>query len=133
MSQSTGLNQRRFERFNIFERASLIDESGNSTTVILVDVSLGGAQVLARTPFPDGTPFKLQVGTGDDRACLNGCIRYNKPGEYDLTAVGFKLAASTNEERVAIANLVNRIFMNPTDAPDRPEKLIDSWLGSQAA
>ena len=121
-------NHRRYERFDIFERAAIIEPSGQKTSVILIDVSLGGAQVLAKQPFTEGESCTLQVGQGDDAVKISGVIRYNKPGEHDLTAVGFKMTASTGEERVAIATLVNRIFMNPSEIPKLPAKLIDTWL-----
>lgn len=122
------MNQRRYERFDIFERAAIIDASGKRTSVILIDVSLGGAQVLAKIPFTEGESCTLEVGQGDDAVKIPGTIRYNKPGEHDLIAVGFKIAASTGEERIAIATLVNRIFMNPSEIPKLPDKLIDTWL-----
>ena len=130
MSQNAAMNQRRFERFNIFERAALVDESGKSTSVILVDVSLGGAQVLARDSFPDGNAVNLVVGKGNEATTIAAVIRYNKPGEFDLTAVGLKMTGASGEERVAIANLVNRIFMNPSEVPQKPAVLIDQWLGA---
>lgn len=132
MSQAEGMNQRRFERFNIFERATLVEGSGARTAVILIDVSLGGAQVLAKRAFTDGESCKLEVGVGGDAVVLTGVIRYNKPADHDLTAVGFKMTASSSEERVAIANLVNRIFMNPSEAPETPGKLIAGLLDRAA-
>jgi hypothetical protein len=130
---SQGMGQRRFERFNIFERAALIGEGGERTAVILVDASLGGAQVLAKDAYKEGKNVQLEVGHGDDKVCLNGHIRYNKPGEHDLIAVGFHFTPETPEERIHVANLINRIFMNPSELPAHPTTAISEWLGKSAA
>ena len=131
--ENTSSNQRRFERFHIFERATLIIGE-ERTAVILVDVSLGGAQVLAKTSFPNGTKCQLSIGSGELEEIFQGHIRYGKPGEHDLVAVGFKFTSDSSEERVAIANLVNRIFMNPSENPIRPStNAVHDWLAKQVA
>lgn len=123
-----GSSQRRYERFDLFERAALIDSKGKRTSVVLIDVSLGGAQVLARNSFPEGEACQLEVDLGGEPIMIAGTIRYNKPGQYELTAVGFKMSASTGDERIAIATLVNKIFMNPSEVPHMPAKIVESWL-----
>jgi hypothetical protein len=128
----TSANQRRFERFDLFERATLEWDSGDRTPVILIDVSLGGAQVLAKNEHEAGKSCKLVVGQKDDEIVLTGSVRYCKPGEFDLVAVGFKHHANTPEERIAIANLVNRIFFSPNEMPPKPTKLIEEWLEKAA-
>ena|SRR5688572_8788866 len=131
--EDTGSNQRRFERFHIFERATLVIGSERSA-VILVDVSLGGAQVLAKTSYVNETKCQLTVGSGESEEIFQGHIRYSKPGEHDLVAVGFKFTSDSSEERVAIANLVNRIFMNPSENPIRPStNAVHEWLSKQVA
>lgn len=125
--------QRRYERFDIFERAAIVDESGHSTSVIMVDLSLGGAQLLSRAEFKGGSSCKLVVGSGNEATTLSGAILYCRPGEYDMLSVGFKHTSTNKDERVAIANLVNRVFMNPSEVPEKPVVLIEHWLGKQSA
>ena len=80
-SQRAGLRDRRFAiRFPFAADAELLDlESGERTTGVTSDISLGGCFVCSSKPLPSNTRLRLTLTRKGDRVEVLATVRIVKP------------------------------------------------------
>ena len=114
MSTNENLELRKDARFELFEYAMVYPEgSYEPKRSVIVDISIGGAQVRSRHTFEPGTNCLLDIAQpdADEPFQIHAEIRYcNKIGDSDLYAVGFRFAPANTRERELIVNYVHAFF-----------------------
>lgn len=108
---------RAYARFECETAAKLSKREGKETfEATILDIGLGGVQLVSNKPLPVEVPLVLEIALGKENVLsFNGVVRYTTPNGKGY-ASGFKFAPETPEERIAIANFVNEIFRGEWEA-----------------
>ncbi|MBL8049059.1 MAG: PilZ domain-containing protein [Chthonomonas sp.] len=105
---------RKHARFELFEYAMIYTHEGaDPIRSVIIDISLGGAQVRSRTSVTSGATVVIDVAQPDavEPFLVNAEIRYsNAIPNTDLFAVGFRFTPQTAQEREKIARYVHEFF-----------------------
>lgn len=109
---------RRYARYHILEYALVFrDNHQEPMHSVVVDVGLGGMQVLARQQFPVGDVCSVEIGLDcGKRLAFPSQVRFSKPmAGSGLFATGFRFVPETHEQRSAMVEYVHRIFQRQAD------------------
>lgn len=93
------------------------DECHEPMRSVVVDVGLGGLQVLARKQYPVGGACSVQIGKADgSRLIVPGQVRFSNPmNGSGLFQTGLKFVPETPEQRSEVVEYVHRIFQRQAD------------------
>jgi hypothetical protein len=116
-------DQRKHARFEMFEyaqmyrEADLAEEGANS---MIVDISIGGAQIRSRTRYVEGETCSLVIGRGwEPPTKVTVEVRYSKPVEdSDLFATGFRFKPKDPKERMDLVDFLHEVFQRTADSTD---------------
>jgi hypothetical protein len=109
---------RRFARFHVLEYALIFSPEGfEPIRSVVVDVGLGGLQVLARKQYPVGDVCSLQIGKADgSRIMVPGQVRFSQPmNGSGLFQTGLRFVPETHEQKSEVVEYVHRIFQRQAD------------------
>lgn len=123
------VEHRKHSRFSILEYALLqLDKKPISVRTLIVDISMGGAQLRSRTECKVGDKAYLIVGTFKDVPLkIPVTVRYcNTIDTGLLYAVGLKFSPKTKLQKAQVTNFVHNLFVtqgellldNSTDIKD---------------
>lgn len=114
MNNQEALEMRKHARFELFEYAMIYTNEGSEPIrSVIIDISLGGAQVRSRTTVEAGLKVVVDVAQPDavEPFLVNAEVRYSNPiPNTDLYAVGFRFTPTSAEEREKIARYVHEFF-----------------------
>lgn len=110
---------RRYARFHVMEYA-LIQRQGAQEAVrsVVVDVGLGGIQILARHQLPVGDICHVTIGRSDGtRITVPGEVRFSTPtaGSGGLFATGMRFKPETHEQKSEVVDYVHGVFQRQAD------------------
>ncbi len=104
---------RRHTRFELFEYAFIhVEGDPQSKRSVLVDVSIGGAQVRTRDQIEVGSTASLQITDGSgEPISVSSEVRYSYAIDgTDLYAIGFRFSPANPEEKAKIVRYVHDFF-----------------------
>lgn len=112
MSDWKTTDQRRYARFEILDYASVTTNGEkNSTSVVVVDVGLGGIQFRSKDSMEAGTTFTLSIGSKqEDTICFSCEATHIRAMDDGIYAIGCRFRPQNHEERVAVAEYVHAVF-----------------------
>lgn len=114
MNNQDAIEMRKHARFELFEYAMIYPfEGADPIRSVIIDISLGGAQVRSRTSVEAGSTVVIDIAQPDaiEPFLVNAEIRYsNGIPNTDLYAVGFRFTPKTADEREKIARYVHEFF-----------------------
>ncbi len=84
---------------------------------VVVDVGLGGMQVLARKQYPIGDKCSLQIGKADgSRLTVPGQVRFSQPmNGSGLFQTGLRFVPETHEQKSEVVEYVHHVFQRQAD------------------
>jgi hypothetical protein len=110
---------RRYARFGILEYAMVfVRGSHEPLRSVIVDVGLGGLQILSRKPIEVGEICHLTIGKSDgSRLEVPGEVRFSKRLEDadGLFSTGMRFAPETHEQRSELVDYVHSVFQRQAD------------------
>jgi c-di-GMP-binding flagellar brake protein YcgR len=107
--------KRKHARFPIFEYALLYtNNSVNPARSLIVDISLGGAQLRCRQPCDEDEQGTLHISTSDGESLeIPVEIRYcYSVDNEDLFAVGVRFIPKGRAQKSKIVNYVHKLFLS---------------------
>ena len=107
--------KRKHARFPILEYALVYTEDeASATRALIVDISLGGAQVRCRSTFPEEQECILQIARENGQPLeIPVSVRYCFPVEnQELHAIGLQFIPKTRNQKTDIVNYVHSLFLN---------------------
>lgn len=118
MKRQSKADTRRYARFGILEYA-IVFLNGTSEPLrsVVVDVGLGGIQILAKQQLPVGHVCHLSIGRSDG-TCLEvpGEVRFSNPLDgSELYATGMRFTPETHEQRSELVDFVHGVFQRQAD------------------
>jgi c-di-GMP-binding flagellar brake protein YcgR len=109
-----GMELRNHARFELFEYAMVYPEGTyEPKRSVIVDISIGGAQVRSRYTFEAGSSVILNIAQPgeEDPVQVHAEVRYcNLIPDSDLYAVGFRFTPTSQAEREHIVTYVHEFF-----------------------
>lgn len=113
-TDNNGLEMRKHARFELFEYAMICTgEGAEPVRSVIIDISLGGAQVRTRQPVEGVTSVIVEIAQPDSTEpfLVHAEIRYCNPiPNTDLYALGFRFTPESAQERERIARYVHDFF-----------------------
>lgn len=110
---------RRYARFHIMEYALIQRQDAHDTLrSVVVDVGLGGIQVLARHQLRVGDVCYVTIARPDgSRMTVPGEVRFSTPtpGSGGLYATGMRFKPETHEEKSELVDYVHGVFQRQAD------------------
>ena len=109
---------RRYARFSVLEYAIIFLHGGcEPLRSVVVDVGLGGIQVLARKKLAKGDTCQLSIGRSDgDRLDVPGEVRFSSAlDDSGLYATGMRFLPETHEQRSELVDYVHGVFQRQAD------------------
>ncbi len=107
------MDNRRYARFELLDYATLTTETGSeSSSVVIVDVGLGGIQLRVKEDLAEGTKVTvaIQIDKEKNLAVAGEVLSCRPIDDSDLFGVGCRFLPKSHEERVAIAEYVHNVF-----------------------
>lgn len=118
MKKQRKADTRKFARFHILEYALIFSDGCHEPMrSVVVDVGLGGLQVLARKQYPVGDVCSVQIGKADGtRLFVPGQVRFSNPmNGSGLFQTGLRFVPETHEQRSEVVEYVHHIFQRQAD------------------
>lgn len=109
---------RRHARFELFEYALLYRENDDeSTSALIVDISVGGLQIRSKMPFRDGELCTLVIGRGWEPPLQVAVeVRYSYPiDESDLIATGLRYRPRDAQQRMDLVDYLHTVFQRRSE------------------
>jgi len=106
-------DRRHFARFDILEYALLQREvHPESTSCVVVDVSLGGLQIRTREALQPGERCQITIGRGGVRPVSSRVeVRYAaRDDDSELFAVGLRFLPTETKDRIAMVDYIHDGF-----------------------
>lgn len=119
MRRQRKADTRRYARFHVMEYA-LIHKADHFDAVrsVVVDVGLGGIQVLSRHQLKVGEVCTVTIGRSDGtRISVPGEVRFShpSPGTGGLYASGMRFKPETHEQKSEVVDYVHGVFQRQAD------------------
>jgi c-di-GMP-binding flagellar brake protein YcgR len=108
-------DQRRHTRFELLEYAMIyMDGSPKAVRAVIVDVSLGGMQILTRFKVKKGATGCAIIGKGHSNPIRVGVesLHCSQADSEEMFSVGFRFRPANTKERVDIVDYVHEIFQS---------------------
>ena len=109
---------RKYARFSVLEYAMVfVEETTEPLRSVVVDVGLGGIQILCRQKLLVGQICHLTIGRTDGTSLdVPGEVRFSHAMENsELFATGMRFKPETHEQRSELVDYVHAVFQRQAD------------------
>ena len=118
MKRQSKADTRRYARFGVLEYAIVfLNGTAEPLRSVIVDVGLGGIQILSKQQLPVGHVCHLTIGRSDGTSLdIPGEVRFSQPMDgSELFSTGMRFAPETHQQRSELVDYVHAVFQRQAD------------------